>query len=89
MSEYPGVARSPIAPAPPVRVEAGWEVSGARSDAALTQQLAGLNRDGHFGAGREQRHIGLLLRSDDLVGAGGATVRLLKRKTQLRQILAR
>jgi heterotetrameric sarcosine oxidase gamma subunit len=30
------VARSPIAPAPPVRVEAGWEVSGARSDAALT-----------------------------------------------------
>ena len=36
MSEYPGVARSPIAPAPPVRVEAGWEVSGCRSDAALT-----------------------------------------------------
>ena len=30
------VARSPIAPAPPVRVEAGWEVSGVRSDAALT-----------------------------------------------------
>ena len=30
------VSRSPIAPAPPVRVEAGWEVSGARSDAALT-----------------------------------------------------
>ena len=30
------VARSPIVPAPPVRVEAGWEVSGARSDAALT-----------------------------------------------------
>ena len=30
------MARSPIAPAPPVRVEAGWEVSGARSDAALT-----------------------------------------------------
>jgi heterotetrameric sarcosine oxidase gamma subunit len=30
------VARSPIAPAPPVRVEAGWEVSGCRSDAALT-----------------------------------------------------
>ena len=36
MSEHPGVARSPIAPAPPVRVEAGWEVSGCRSDAALT-----------------------------------------------------
>ena len=36
MSEYPGIARSPIAPAPPVRVEAGWEVSGCRSDAALT-----------------------------------------------------
>ena len=35
MSEEP-VARSPIAPAPPVRVEAGWEVSGCRSDAALT-----------------------------------------------------
>jgi heterotetrameric sarcosine oxidase gamma subunit len=30
------VARSPIAPAAPVRVEAGWEVSGARSDAPLT-----------------------------------------------------
>ena len=30
------VSRSPIAPAPPVRVEAGWEVSGSRSDAALT-----------------------------------------------------
>jgi len=36
VSEYPGVARSPIAPASPVRVEAGWEVSGCRSDAALT-----------------------------------------------------
>jgi len=30
------VARSPIAPAAPVRVEAGWEVSGRHSDAALT-----------------------------------------------------
>ena len=30
------VARSPIAPAPPVGVLAGWEVSLARSDAALT-----------------------------------------------------
>jgi heterotetrameric sarcosine oxidase gamma subunit len=30
------VSRSPIAPVPPVRVEAGWEVSGGRSDAALT-----------------------------------------------------
>lgn len=30
------VSRSPITPAPPVRVEAGWEVSGCRSDAALT-----------------------------------------------------
>ena len=30
------VSRSPIAPAPPVRVEAAWEVSGGRSDAALT-----------------------------------------------------
>ena len=30
------VSRSPIAPAPPVRVEAGWEVSGCRSEAALT-----------------------------------------------------
>ena len=34
MSEL--VSRSPIAPAPPVRVEAGWEVSGGRSDAVLT-----------------------------------------------------
>ena len=30
------VSSSPIAPAPPVRVEAGWEVSGGRSEAALT-----------------------------------------------------
>ena len=30
------LSRSPIAPAPPVRVEAGWEVSGSCSDAALT-----------------------------------------------------
>ena len=30
------VSRSPIAPAAPVRVEAGWEVSGSRSDAPLT-----------------------------------------------------
>jgi heterotetrameric sarcosine oxidase gamma subunit len=30
------LSRSPIAPAPPVRVEAGWEVSGSRSDAPLT-----------------------------------------------------
>lgn len=29
------VARSPIAPAPPVAVEAGWQVSGRRSAAAL------------------------------------------------------
>jgi heterotetrameric sarcosine oxidase gamma subunit len=42
VSEYPStagagpVARSPIAPAPPVRAVAGWEVSGRRSDAALT-----------------------------------------------------
>ena len=35
MSDDP-VARSPIAPAAPVRVQAGWEVSGCRSDAALT-----------------------------------------------------
>ena len=32
----PALARSPIAPAAPVRVEAGWEVSGCRSDAPLT-----------------------------------------------------
>jgi heterotetrameric sarcosine oxidase gamma subunit len=30
------VSRSPIAPAPPVRVEEGWEVSGSCSDAPLT-----------------------------------------------------
>ena len=30
------VARSPITPAPPVLVQAGWEVSGCRSDAPLT-----------------------------------------------------
>jgi heterotetrameric sarcosine oxidase gamma subunit len=36
VSDDPIVARSPIAPAPPVRVEAGWQVSGCRSDAALT-----------------------------------------------------
>jgi heterotetrameric sarcosine oxidase gamma subunit len=30
------IARSPIRPAPPVQLLAGWEVSGSRSDAALT-----------------------------------------------------
>ena len=30
------VARSPIAPAPPVAVKAGWEVSGRRASGALT-----------------------------------------------------
>jgi heterotetrameric sarcosine oxidase gamma subunit len=30
------VSRSPITPVPPVRMEAGWEVSGGRSDAPLT-----------------------------------------------------
>ncbi len=36
MSDNAPIARSPISPAPPVRVEAGWEVSGCRSGAALT-----------------------------------------------------
>ena len=36
MSDEPVLARSPIAPAAPVIVEAGWQVSGCRSDAALT-----------------------------------------------------
>jgi heterotetrameric sarcosine oxidase gamma subunit len=42
VSEHPSendgaaVARSPIAPAPPVRVKCGWEVSGCHSDAPLT-----------------------------------------------------
>jgi heterotetrameric sarcosine oxidase gamma subunit len=36
MTDDTAVARSPIAPAPPVRVEAGWEVSGCRSEAPLT-----------------------------------------------------
>jgi heterotetrameric sarcosine oxidase gamma subunit len=36
MTDGAPVARSPIAPAPPVRVEAGWEVSGCRSDVPLT-----------------------------------------------------
>jgi heterotetrameric sarcosine oxidase gamma subunit len=36
VSENVVVARSPITPAAPVQVVAGWEVSGARSDAALT-----------------------------------------------------
>ena len=36
MSENQLIARSPITPAAPVTVVAGWEVSGARSDAALT-----------------------------------------------------
>jgi heterotetrameric sarcosine oxidase gamma subunit len=35
VSEHP-IARSPIAPAPPVRVADGWEVSGSRSDAPLS-----------------------------------------------------
>jgi len=36
VSDEPVLARSPIAPAAPVVVEAGWQVSGCRSDAALT-----------------------------------------------------
>jgi heterotetrameric sarcosine oxidase gamma subunit len=36
VSDYIVMARSPIATLPPVRVEAGWEVSGCRSDAPLT-----------------------------------------------------
>jgi heterotetrameric sarcosine oxidase gamma subunit len=32
----PPIARSPIAPASPVTIAAGWEVSGRRSDSALT-----------------------------------------------------
>ena len=36
MSEPAVIARSPIPPAPPTRIEAGWEVSGRRSDAELT-----------------------------------------------------
>lgn len=36
MSDDPVVARSPIAPAAPVQVAAGWQVSGCHSDAALT-----------------------------------------------------
>ena len=37
MSEHPTmVARSPIRPTSPVRVEGGWEVSGCRSDAPLS-----------------------------------------------------
>jgi heterotetrameric sarcosine oxidase gamma subunit len=36
MTDGTPAARSPIGPTPPVRVEAGWEVSGCRSDAPLT-----------------------------------------------------
>jgi heterotetrameric sarcosine oxidase gamma subunit len=36
VSDEPALARSPVAPAAPVTVEAGWQVSGCRSDAALT-----------------------------------------------------
>ena len=35
MPDYAPLARSPIAPAPPVLVSHGWEISGARSSAAL------------------------------------------------------
>jgi heterotetrameric sarcosine oxidase gamma subunit len=36
VSDESVIARSPIAPPAPVRVEAGWQVSGRHSDAALT-----------------------------------------------------
>ena len=36
MSDIEVIARSPIQPVPPVELVAGWEVSGSRSDAALT-----------------------------------------------------
>jgi sarcosine oxidase, subunit gamma len=35
-ADHEAVARSPIRPASPVRVEGGWEVSGCRSDAPLS-----------------------------------------------------
>lgn len=35
MAEPAAIARSPIAPVPPVTIESGWEVSARRSDAAL------------------------------------------------------
>jgi len=36
VSDIDLIARSPIRPVPPVQLVAGWEVSGSRSDAALT-----------------------------------------------------
>ena len=36
MAENAVLARSPIPPAPPDRIDAGWEVCGRRSDAGLT-----------------------------------------------------
>ena len=35
MAESNAIARSPIAPAPPVAIESGWEISSRRSTAAL------------------------------------------------------
>src|SRR6516165_2087608 len=58
-----------------------------RSAAARAQQLMRLHRDGHLGAGGEQRNLGGPLRGDDFVGAGGAAVGLVMGKPQLRQVL--
>src|SRR5262245_65176878 len=46
-----------------------------------------LHRDRHLGAGGEQRNLGGPVRGDDFVGAGGAAVRLVMGKPQLRQVL--
>src|SRR6516162_10094395 len=46
-----------------------------------------LDGDRHLGAGGEQRNLVGSLRGDDFVGAGGAAVRLVMGKPQLRQVL--
>src|SRR6516165_6977638 len=61
----------------------------ARRDAAFAQELACLDCNGHFRSGRKQRDLrDLLFRRNNLVGAGGAPVRLLAPEPQLRLGLA-
>ncbi len=95
MADPAAIARSPIAPVPPLTIESGWEVSARRSDAALritdctplAKILLLAPEDGAFGVpfGRAERDAegGLIVGSAPgewtLFGAPGAERRLAER----------
>src|SRR3954453_7602910 len=59
-----------------------------RRDAAFRQLLLGGHRDLDLGARGEQRHLGLALRRDQLIGAMRARIIARRIGAQLRQVLA-